>query len=180
MIPYRATMATITFCPNCATRVEQRVVEDKLRPVCPACGFIAFADPKVSATVLIERDGAILFIRRTVDPGLGLWCLPGGFVDFGEDPEEAAMRECREEVGIVVADLRLLEVAFNGRVIVITYQTNTFQPADPVPGDDADMAAWFVPPNLPPLAFLAIEQTITLWQREHGQAGATTRHTKEG
>src|SRR6478672_6998818 len=102
----------ISFCPRCGTPVEERLVHGKLRPACPACDFVAFADPKVSATVLIERAGALLFIRRTVDPGRGLWCFPGGFVDFGEDPLQAAMRECREETGLVVEQLRLLEVAF--------------------------------------------------------------------
>jgi 8-oxo-dGTP diphosphatase len=170
----------ISFCPRCGTPVEERPVDGKLRPVCPACGFVAFADPKVSATVLVERDGALLFIRRTVDPGRGLWCFPGGFVDFGEDPVQAAVRECREETGIVVQHLHLLDVAFNGRVIVITYHTDAFSPADPIAGDDADMAAWFVPPDLPPLAFPAMEQTISHWQRERARRDAATCHTEEG
>jgi ADP-ribose pyrophosphatase YjhB (NUDIX family) len=170
----------ITFCPECATRVEQRLIDGKLRPACPACNFVAFADPKVSATVLVERAGALLFIRRTIDPGRGLWCFPGGYVDFGEDPVQAAVRECREETGIVVDHLRLLDVSFNGRVIVITYHTSRFSPTDPVPGDDADMAAWFVPPTFPPLAFPAMEQTIMLWQRERDRHAATAHHTEEG
>jgi ADP-ribose pyrophosphatase YjhB (NUDIX family) len=178
MIPYRAAM--ITYCPRCATRVEERLVEGKLRPVCPSCGYIAFADPKVSATVLVERDGAILFIRRTMDPGRGLWCFPGGFVDFGEDPMLAAARECREETGIVVKDLRLLNVAFNGRVIVITYTTSSLSAAEPLAGDDADMAAWFVPPNIPPLAFPNMEQTLMLWQRGRARQDVAARHTQEG
>lgn len=178
MILYRA--AVMSYCPRCAARVEERIVDGKLRPTCAACGFVAFADPKVSATVLVERDGAILFIRRSMDPGRGLWCFPGGYVDFGEDPVLAAIRECREETGIAVEDLRLLDVAFNGRVIVITYSTNSFSPRDPVAGDDADMAAWFVPPNIPPLAFPTMEQTLMLWQRERARQDAAARHTEEG
>lgn len=165
---YRAAM--ITFCPHCATRVEERIFEGRPRPICPGCGFIAFADPKVAATVLIERDGAVLLVRRTIDPGRGLWCFPGGYVDFGEDPALAAIRECREEVDLEVEQLRLLDVAFNGRVIVITYLARMLSSIEPTPRDDADMAAWFVPPELPPIAFSAVEQAITLWQ--HGRDGA--------
>ena len=161
-IIYRAAM--ITFCPQCATRVEERLFEEKPRPTCPQCGYIAFADPKVAATVLIERDGTILLVRRGIDPGRGLWCFPGGYVDFGEDPVVAAIRECREETGVAVKQLRLLDVSFNGRVIVITYLASSFNSAEPVPGDDVDLAAWFVPSDLPPLAFPGVEQAILVWQ----------------
>ena len=121
----------ITFCPRCATRVEARPFEGKLRPTCPACGYIAFADPKVAACVLITRAESLLLIRRAIDPGRGLWCFPGGYVDFGEDPQLAALRECREETGLNVAGLTLLDVSFNGRVIVITYAATAPPDAEP-------------------------------------------------
>lgn len=156
----------ISFCPRCGTRVEERPFEGTLRPTCPSCGYIAFADPKVAATVLIERDGAILFVRRGIDPGRGLWCFPGGYVDFAEDPCLAAARECREEVGLEVGELQLLDVAFNGRVIVITYITHTFSPEDPTPGDDADMVAWHRAPNFPPSAFDTIDRALEIWQQK--------------
>lgn len=156
----------ITYCPQCGTRVEERPFEGKPRPTCPNCGYIAFADPKVAATVLVERDGAVLLVRRAIDPARGLWCFPGGYVDFGEDPVVAATRECREEAGILVENLKLLDVSFNGRVIVITYTTATFSPAEPTPGDDADLIAWFVPPELPPIAFTVVEAALDAWQKQ--------------
>ena len=171
-----------TYCPQCATRVEERLFEGKLRPTCPQCGYIAFADPKVAATVLIERDGAILLVRRSIEPRRGLWCFPGGYVDFGEDPVVAAMRECQEEVGLAVEHLRLLDVSFDGRVIVITYMTNAFSPVEPVPGDDADLVEWFLPSNLPPIAFAAVERAIDVWQaqRNAGTGGEGSRHVSSG
>src|SRR3712207_2379894 len=105
----------ISFCPQCGTAIVERPVGGKPRPACWQCGYVHFADPKVAATVLIEREGKLLLIRRNIDPGLGLWCLPGGFVDFGENPVEAAARECMEEVGLRVENLRLVDVQFNGR-----------------------------------------------------------------
>ena len=154
----------ITYCPHCATPVVELEFEGKLRPTCPRCGYIAFADPKVAATVLIERSGTVLLVRRSIDPGRGLWCFPGGYVDFAENPVVAATRECREEVGLAVANLKLLDLSFDGRVIVITYITATFSPPEPTPGDDADVAGWFAPADVPPLAFTSVGHAIALWQ----------------
>lgn len=154
----------MTFCPQCATRVEVQQVEGKARPVCPNCGYIAFQDPKVAATVLIERDGHILLTRRRIDPGKGRWCFPGGYVDFGEDPAEAARRECREETGLTLHRLDLLDVTFNGRVIVITYHAMAPDDARPMPGDDADLVAWFAPDDLPPLAFESMDRALAAWK----------------
>ncbi len=161
----------IQFCPQCATRVQQRLFEGKLRPTCPACGYIAFADPKVAATVLLERAGKLLFIRRAIDPGRGRWCFPGGYVDFGEDPLLAAERECREETGLEVVDLELLDVTFDGRVIVITYLGHVAVEAEAQPGDDADFAAWLGPQELPPLAFRTMLRPIELWQKRAQSTG---------
>ncbi len=148
----------------CATPVEQRMFEDKLRPTCPNCGYIAFADPKVAATVLVERVGQVLLVRRAVDPGRGLWCFPGGYVDFGEDPQVAAARECCEETGLVVERLELLDVSFNGRVIVITYLGHVDHDAEAVPSDAADLVGWFAPDELPALAFETMTQAIARWR----------------
>jgi ADP-ribose pyrophosphatase YjhB (NUDIX family) len=154
------------FCPQCATALDQRLFEGKLRPTCSNCGYIAFADPKVAATVLVERAGKVLLARRAIDPGRGLWCFPGGYVDFGEDPAVAAIRECWEETGLVITELSLLDVTFNGRVIVITYLAHASADLEPIPGDDADMAQWFASDSLPPLAFPNMSQAIMLWQEK--------------
>jgi ADP-ribose pyrophosphatase YjhB (NUDIX family) len=158
----------ITFCPQCATRVEQRPFEGKLRPTCPGCGYIAFIDPKVAATVLIERDGRLLLIRRAIDPGRGQWCFPGGYVDFGEDPASAAVRECREETGLEVDQVTLLDVSFNGRVIVITYAAQADAASEPRAADDADGVGWFPPDALPPLAFDSMTRPIAVWSGMNG------------
>lgn len=153
----------MTFCPQCAARVEERPFEGKLRPTCPRCGYIAFADPKVAASVLLVRHGKLLLTRRAIDPGRGLWCFPGGYVDFGEDPQSAAIRECREETGLAINALELLDVAFNGRVIVITYTAQIDAAAVPVAADDADAVDWFAPDDLPPLAFDTMSGAINKW-----------------
>src|SRR5678815_4817259 len=90
------------YCPRCAALLSQEMRFGKLRPVCPACGWIHFVDPKVAAAVLIEQDGRVLLVRRVNEPFRGFWTLPAGFINGGEDPAEAAIRECIEETGLSV------------------------------------------------------------------------------
>ena len=81
-----------------------------MRPICPQCGWIHFVDPKVAAAVLIEQDGRVLLVRRVNEPFRGHWTLPAGFNNGGEDPAEAAARECIEETGLSVHVTRVLDI----------------------------------------------------------------------
>jgi 8-oxo-dGTP diphosphatase len=67
--------------------------------------------PLVGVGGLIHRDGKILLIKRKFEPNKGRWSLPGGLMEIGEDPEGAARREVREEIGIEVKVEGLFQVA---------------------------------------------------------------------
>jgi ADP-ribose pyrophosphatase YjhB (NUDIX family) len=154
----------VNFCLRCGTAVAAREKLGKVRPVCPRCGWIYFADPKVAAAVLIEQDGRVLLVRRLNEPFRGLWTLPAGFVDSGEDPARAAERECLEETGLTVRATRVLEVVAGrehprGADFIIVYQAEVMD-GELRPGDDADQAGWFDRPNLPPLAFRATQAVL--------------------
>ena len=82
----------------------------RIRPVCPTCDWIFFPDPKVAAGVLVSWTEKVLLTRRIHQPQQGLWTLPVGFVDAGEDPAKAAERECFEETGFQVQVTELLTV----------------------------------------------------------------------
>lgn len=136
----------------------------KERPVCPQCGWIYFADPKVAAAILLEQDGRVLLVRRVNEPFRGLWTLPAGFVDAGEDPARAAERECLEETGLRVQALRVLEVIAGrehprGADFVVVYQ-GLVMDGELRAGDDADQVGWFSRDELPPLAFRATQQVL--------------------
>jgi ADP-ribose pyrophosphatase YjhB (NUDIX family) len=60
---------------------------------------------------LIHRNGALLLIKRKFEPNKGRWSLPGGLMEVGEDPTEAARREVREELGLEVKLEGLFQVA---------------------------------------------------------------------
>ncbi|MBN2549113.1 MAG: NUDIX hydrolase [Anaerolineales bacterium] len=147
----------INFCPRCGSKLTQAERFGRLRPVCPACEWVYFADPKVAAAALIEQEGRVLLVRRANDPQRGLWTLPAGFVDAGEDPRAAVERECLEEAGLRVRVTALQDVLFGqeherGAHILIVYRAEITS-GDLRPGDDVDRVAFFPLDDLPPLAF---------------------------
>jgi ADP-ribose pyrophosphatase YjhB (NUDIX family) len=161
-----ARESQIKFCPRCGTAVRREERFGKNHPVCPQCNWIHFNDPKVAAAVLIEQDGRVLLVRRTNEPYRGLWTLPAGFVDAGEDPARAAERECLEETGLTVRVKRVLDVIpgrehERGADFIIAYQGKVISGVLS-PGDDADAADWFTRDMLPPLAFTATQKILEL------------------
>lgn len=70
--------------------------------MCSGCDFIFYLNPKLVAATLPIVDGRLLLIRRGIEPALGKWTFPGGFVEWGEPVHAAAIRETREEVNIEV------------------------------------------------------------------------------
>jgi ADP-ribose pyrophosphatase YjhB (NUDIX family) len=70
---------------------------------CEGCGQISYLNPLPVAVLLLPTDGGLLCVRRAIEPGKGELSLPGGFIDVGETWQEAAVRELREEAGVVVA-----------------------------------------------------------------------------
>ena len=152
------------YCLRCGTALEQQPSYGEIRPVCPSCGWIFFADPKVAAAVLVEKDDAVLLVQRSFNPHLGKWSLPAGFVNAGEAPADAARRECLEETGLDVRITRLLDVYAKkehpgGADFIIVYAaeiiTGTLTAAD-----DADDAAFFQRAELPELAFDATKYIL--------------------
>lgn len=127
------------------------------RPVCPSCGWMHFADPKVAAGILVEMDGKVLLVKRINEPFKGLWTLPAGFVDADEDPARAAERECLEETGLSVQTTDLLDIRWGreherGADFVIFY-TGQVTGGELQAGDDAEDVDWFERDHLPELAF---------------------------
>lgn len=66
--------------------------------------------PIVGAGACILRDGKLLLIRRGAQPGKGKWSIPGGLVELGENVQDAMVRETKEEVGLDVAAVKLIDV----------------------------------------------------------------------
>jgi ADP-ribose pyrophosphatase YjhB (NUDIX family) len=160
----------INFCPRCGRGVVQAVRYGRSRPVCTQCGWIYFADPKVAAAVLVQQDEKVLLVRRGVDPARGLWTLPAGYIDAGEDPKSAAERECLEETGLQVCVTNLIDVIYGqehprGAHIVIFYRAEILS-GTIRPGDDVDRADYFSKNELPPLAFSSTNELLNYHFRQ--------------
>ncbi len=162
--PSMARDSHIKFCPRCATAVNREEKFGAIRPVCPQCGWIHFQDPKVAAAVLVEQGDQVLLVRRINEPFRGLWTLPAGFVNGGEDPAEAAARECLEETGLSVRITKVHDIIAGreherGADFVIVYLAEVTG-GEMSPADDADAVEWFKRENLPPLAFKATQKVL--------------------
>jgi ADP-ribose pyrophosphatase YjhB (NUDIX family) len=147
----------VKYCPRCGTLLEPMERAGKIRPVCPSCEWIFFPDPKVAAGVLIQKDSKVLLVRRAIPPQKGLWTIPVGFVDAGEAPEYAAERECREETGLEVRVVQLIDVFHHqehsrGAHLLIVYRGEIVG-GELMAGDDVDRASFFSLDSLPHLAF---------------------------
>jgi ADP-ribose pyrophosphatase YjhB (NUDIX family) len=151
------------YCPACGSELVDRDVEGRSLGACPECDYIAFRDPKVVAVTALLEDSAVWLLRRGIEPRVGEWALPGGYVDFDEHPSAAAARECEEEIGCVVRIDRLLGVhhaAFTeGGVVIIAY-LGAIETGTPQPGPEALEVARFPLRELPPLAFRTHQEIL--------------------
>jgi ADP-ribose pyrophosphatase YjhB (NUDIX family) len=82
--------------------LKEEFVHGAIRAVCPACSYVQFLDPKLVTIVVIEHQGKLLLGRRNIEPGRGKWSYFGGYVEQGEQVEEAALREVKEETNLDV------------------------------------------------------------------------------
>ncbi|MBN1201146.1 MAG: NUDIX hydrolase [Anaerolineae bacterium] len=161
------TRPPVNFCRVCGHHMEDRLAFGQVRRICPDCGYVHFNDPKVAAVVFIEQDNRVLLVRRTVDPERGKWALPAGYIDDGEDPRAAAVREVCEETGLDVEITRLLDVqgapAALGASIVIIFAARVTG-GTATPQDDAEAIMWYAASDpLPELAFDSTRQMLRAW-----------------
>lgn len=101
-----------TYCPRCATELEMRpsAGPDPDRATCPNCGFVHYENPTPTVQAWIDRDGSYLALRRDEEPLKGEWNMPGGFVEVGEQGDEAIVREVSEETGLEIEVVELIGI----------------------------------------------------------------------
>lgn len=104
----------LNYCTECAAPLTRKNTTEY---VCDN-GHPYWNEPHASACVIVVANGRVLVAKRGIEPRKGMYIFPGGFVDFGESPYDAARREMREETGLICEDLTLLEVQ------TITYRKN--------------------------------------------------------
>ncbi len=143
---------------RCGSVLETRTFEGRELEACPHDDFVLWRDPKVATAVVVETDGGVLLGRRAIDPGYGLWCLPGGFVNDDEAPADSAIRECLEEISAAVELTSLIGVYHIPKtdapsMIGIAYRGRLADGATPRPGSEMLEVRVFPIDALPQLAF---------------------------
>lgn len=138
---------------------------------CPSCGLAVYATPAPTASaIVLDGDGRLLLARRAGAPGEGLWDLPGGFMDEGEEPLETLRRELREEAGVEVAPGEFLDglpdrYGKEGGWTINLYWTARIESGEPAASDDVAAFAWFRPGELPPEQDFAFANTVEILRR---------------
>lgn len=154
------------FCPQCGTPLRRRAAFGRRRKVCPQCGYVYFNDPKVAVGILARRRGRLLLVRRNIEPHLGEWSFPSGYVDAGEVLEQAALREVKEETGLDVRVERLLGAYSSPgeRLIFIAYAARVTGGRIQV-GAECQDVRFFPQDALPPLAFPHDPAILRAWRQ---------------
>lgn len=162
------------FCALCGAPMRRAVPpqDRRERPVCTACGFVHYLDPKVACGTIAEKDGRIVLIQRAIHPRKGYWSFPCGFMEVDETAEEAALRETREETGLEVelgphlGTYSYPDSFYGGSVVVVVYQARVVG-GTLHPEDDAGDALWVAPSEIPwdRLAFRSSEAALRDWLR---------------
>jgi len=161
------------FCMACGGELDKRFVENEGRDrlVCVACGEIHYVNPKIVAgTIPVAPDGRIWLLRRGIEPRIGSWTFPAGFMEMGETVEEAAARETMEELNLPVRIDRLLGVyaRSTAATVHIVYVAEAL--GDPSIGHETLSFQGFVPKDIPwaELAFWSTRQALRDWVRIRG------------
>jgi ADP-ribose pyrophosphatase YjhB (NUDIX family) len=136
------------FCPICGEAIDKH--DDRVE--CKACGYVGYANPVPAVeAVCLDSQGRVLLGRRAVDPGKGLWDLPGGFLHEDELPLDGLRREVLEETGLELEPLDFLGhwlEPYDGRIVLcLTWAVRAN--GDPHAADDLVEARWFAQSELP-------------------------------
>lgn len=148
----------INYCAHCGSNeIEKKEIDGRERSICQSCGMVYYKNPIPSVVGISIINEELLLVKRGVEPDIGSWCLPGGFMEMGETTEEAVIRELFEETGVKVKPGGIITIdtsigGFYGDVVVIAYDIE-LESMDFVPGDDALEVQYFPYDKLPRLTF---------------------------
>jgi len=151
-------------CIFCGGRLSSEPVDERIRKICRGCGWIDYENPvPCSAAFVSDEKGNILLVKRGVEPAKGKWSLPSGFIEIDETPEQACLRELKEETGLEGRILELIGVYSQDssrykNVVIIGYRVEA--EGDLHPGSDSEDAGYFPSDTLPEIAFSSHRKII--------------------
>jgi ADP-ribose pyrophosphatase YjhB (NUDIX family) len=155
----------MNYCSQCGAPVSQRIPDgdNRHRYVCETCGAIHYQNPRMVVGCLPEWGDKILLCRRAIEPRLGLWTVPAGFMENGESTAEGAARETLEEAGarveiidlyslISLPDIDQVYLLFRARLLDLNF----------APGEESLEVRLFSEAEIPwsELAFRTVDATL--------------------
>jgi len=164
--------SVVRYCPACAGNLKIRPAGHPAspHPVCQSCGFVLWQNPKPSVEALIVRgmgrDPDVLLGRLGTGAGKGRWDAPGGFLNLGDEPEAALIRECQREFGVSVRVCELIgaftETSHGGEVAL--FYRCELQSGEPRAADIVDAVDWFPVSTPPEFAYKSVENALRALQ----------------
>lgn len=109
-------MKEITYCINCGKRHLEKTFPKK----CSSCNHEMYLNPTPVAILVVRTNNGVLLVRRNIPPQKDLWAFPGGFINNNESPQEAAIRELKEETGLsYLGELEFINLYSSSNKILI-------------------------------------------------------------
>lgn len=141
------------FCPCCGQPLEKQLQGEQERLICQVCGRVVYLNPAVGVAVIVRQGDQILLGRRVGGRYAGAWCIPCGYVEWGEDIRQAAIREFEEETGLEVIPGEVVAVHSNfhdpDHLTVGIWFLGTVVGGQLQAKDDLDQVAFFPLEKLP-------------------------------
>ena len=120
--------------------------DDRERMVCTDCGFVHYDNPRIVAGAVCTWEDKILLCKRAIEPRIGYWTMPAGYLELGETVSQGAAREVREESGAVVdikTYLGMFEIPRISQIYMVYHAEMQSAALDPgVESLDAALFTW--------------------------------------
>ena len=145
---------SILYCQICGFRITPQKFNNTFKYYCTNCENFSYLDPKVATVILIENNKSLLLVKRDIEPHIGHWSFPSGYVDRGEKIEDAAIREVKEETDIDI-NITNLQGVYSGKgpVVLVVYAAIALDPSIGKPKEEVQEIKWFPIKKLPVLPF---------------------------
>lgn len=137
------------------------------RDVCDTCGYVAYQNPKIVTGSVVVHDGDVLLCRRAIEPRLGFWTLPAGYLELNETVAEGAQREAMEEAGAAIVLDGVLAIYSISRIgqVQILYRARFDGPPVYTAGPESLEVQLFAWADIPwdELAFPTVSWALHAW-----------------
>lgn len=153
-------MARKKHCHTCGSRLIKKYIdaEAQNRLFCETCSKPIYENPiPATAAVVFNDAGQVLLVQRNVEPAIGFWCLPGGYLELNESPEKGCIRELKEETALkgeideLLANIHSYNLFYRS-LVVMGYSIKSLKGTLQA-GDDCRDARFFELGDMPPIIF---------------------------